>query len=173
MAMTSPVTTLETGMRSPDRLSLDPSLRVGTASAGGALERLLLTPALRVDGRTTRPPLRSAKRTERSPSMLELRIAELERAVADQIGEWEPDGSEIERAAVASESAARPADAHMARTEHADSDLQIDEDVLRKVVAAMVRAEFQGELGERITRNVRKLVRREIRQALLAGRLDD
>lgn len=42
----------------------------------------------------------------------------------------------------------------------------IDEDVLRPIVAELIRIELQGDLGERITRNVRKLVRREILRAL-------
>lgn len=41
-----------------------------------------------------------------------------------------------------------------------------DEDTLRPIVAKLIREELQGELGERITRNVRKLVRREILRAL-------
>jgi len=47
-----------------------------------------------------------------------------------------------------------------------------DEDALQPVVAQLIRKELQGELGERITRNVRKLVRREIKRALLASELD-
>ncbi|RYG90932.1 hypothetical protein EU803_13165 [Loktanella sp. IMCC34160] len=47
----------------------------------------------------------------------------------------------------------------------ADSNV-IDEDTLRRIVAEIVREELQGTLGERITRNVRKLVRREIYRAL-------
>ena len=43
----------------------------------------------------------------------------------------------------------------------------IDEDALRDLVADIVRQELTGELGERITRNVRKLVRREIHRALM------
>ncbi|MEL6549826.1 MAG: hypothetical protein AAFQ54_06210 [Pseudomonadota bacterium] len=43
---------------------------------------------------------------------------------------------------------------------------QIDEEQLREMVTEIVRTELQGELGERITRNVRKLVRREINRAL-------
>lgn len=48
----------------------------------------------------------------------------------------------------------------------------IDEEVLREMVAEIVRQELQGSLGERITRNVRKLVRREIHRALTAQQLD-
>lgn len=51
----------------------------------------------------------------------------------------------------------------------ADDDAQvIDEETLRVMVAEMVREELMGELGGRITRNVRKLVRREIQRALLS-----
>lgn len=42
----------------------------------------------------------------------------------------------------------------------------IDEQTLREVVSTVVREELQGAMGERITRNVRKLVRREIQRAL-------
>jgi hypothetical protein len=45
----------------------------------------------------------------------------------------------------------------------------LDEDTLRDLVSQVVREELMGELGERITRNVKKLVRREIQRAL-AGR---
>ncbi|PVA11096.1 hypothetical protein DC366_04860 [Pelagivirga sediminicola] len=44
----------------------------------------------------------------------------------------------------------------------------LDEDALRDLVADIVRQELQGALGERITRNVRKLVRREIHRALVS-----
>jgi hypothetical protein len=49
----------------------------------------------------------------------------------------------------------------------------IDEDSLREIVAALVRQELRGELGERITRNVRRLVRREINRALALQDLDE
>lgn len=42
----------------------------------------------------------------------------------------------------------------------------LDEASLRELVSEIVREELQGALGERITRNVRKLVRREIHRAL-------
>lgn len=49
-----------------------------------------------------------------------------------------------------------------------DAPLLLDEEVLRDLVAQMVRDELQGVLGERITRNLRRLVRREIQRALAA-----
>lgn len=45
-------------------------------------------------------------------------------------------------------------------------DTLLDEEALRDMVTEIVRQELQGALGERITRNVRKLVRREIHRAL-------
>ncbi|WP_141246558.1 hypothetical protein [Actibacterium ureilyticum] len=43
-----------------------------------------------------------------------------------------------------------------------------DQAELRDLVRQIIREEFQGALGERITRNVRKLVRREINRALVS-----
>jgi hypothetical protein len=48
----------------------------------------------------------------------------------------------------------------------------LDEDALRYIVSKIVREELQAALGERITRNVRKLVRREIHRALAAQELE-
>lgn len=49
--------------------------------------------------------------------------------------------------------------------EQDDPGLELDENMLRQMVHDIVRQELQGVLGERITRNVRKLVRREIQRA--------
>ena len=49
---------------------------------------------------------------------------------------------------------------------------KIDEASVRPLVAALIREELQGELGERITRNVRKLVRQEIQRALTVRELE-
>ena len=48
------------------------------------------------------------------------------------------------------------------------SEDMIDEEMLRDLVREILREELQGALGERITRNVRKLVRTEINRALSA-----
>ncbi|MBC7164230.1 MAG: hypothetical protein H5U15_04435 [Roseovarius sp.] len=48
----------------------------------------------------------------------------------------------------------------------------LDEEALRDLVAEIVREELMGTLGERITRNVRKLVRREINRALTSRNFD-
>jgi hypothetical protein len=46
------------------------------------------------------------------------------------------------------------------------ADAVYDEELLRELVRDIIREELQGALGERITRNVRKLVRAEIARAL-------
>ncbi len=48
----------------------------------------------------------------------------------------------------------------------ADIQESLDEEAIRALVLAIVQDELGGELGERITRNVRKLVRREINRVL-------
>ena len=50
----------------------------------------------------------------------------------------------------------------------ADDEITFDEEVLRDLVRDLIREELQGALGERITRNVRKLVRAEIARAISA-----
>ena len=51
-------------------------------------------------------------------------------------------------------------------------DAYLDEDLLRDIVREMIRQELQGSLGERITRNVRKLVRAEINRAMASRDFD-
>lgn len=65
---------------------------------------------------------------------------------------------------------APPEDGDLA--EFFDDSTEIDEAMLRDMLTEIVREELQGALGERITRNVRKLVRREIHRALTAREFD-
>jgi hypothetical protein len=53
-----------------------------------------------------------------------------------------------------------------------EAEAVLDEDALRDLISQIVREELKGELGERITRNVRKLVRAEIARALASRDLD-
>lgn len=53
-----------------------------------------------------------------------------------------------------------------------DQSLALDSPELRQVVKEAIREELQGPLGERITRNVRKLVRREIHNILTTQEFD-
>lgn len=54
-----------------------------------------------------------------------------------------------------------------------DADGFLSEDLLRVIVSDMIREELQGGLGERITRNIRKLVRSEISRALASRDFED
>lgn len=56
--------------------------------------------------------------------------------------------------------------------QHVQAPETLSADALRALVVEIVRAELQGELGERITRNVRKLVRREVHRALISQNID-
>ncbi|MGH1354086.1 MAG: hypothetical protein ACRBBS_03255 [Thalassovita sp.] len=51
-------------------------------------------------------------------------------------------------------------------------DFVVDEEALRALVVEIVHQELQGKLGERITRNVRNLVRREIHRAITSQELE-
>jgi len=53
-----------------------------------------------------------------------------------------------------------------------DPTLRIDEEALRALIADVVNRELQGALGERVSRNIRRLVQREIVRALEARDLD-
>ncbi len=96
-------------------------------------------------------------------------------AIPDSFTFVAPKSPARERSAMAA-SAPRKSAEH--EQQDADADLLagrddfLDEDALRDLVADIVRQELQGALGERITRNVRKLVRREIHRALASQELD-
>ncbi|MCP1169279.1 hypothetical protein NHG85_12235, partial [Limimaricola sp. ASW11-118] len=48
----------------------------------------------------------------------------------------------------------------------------VDEEMLRRIVTEVLREELRGPLGDRITSNLRKLVRREIFRALASDEVD-
>lgn len=122
---------------------------------------------------------------------LEATIAELEAAVTAQSDDWEPDEGEdfAQQSAWATSAFKRPTEEHapdiVAEPEDdvpeetleaaivADVTAGLDEDALRALVVAMVHEELGGELGERITRNVRKLVRREINRVLTSREISE
>jgi hypothetical protein len=86
-----------------------------------------------------------------------------------------PDGDWADQAA-AEVIAGLEDDASAKVTEAVMSDLSgeitYDEELLRDLVRDLIREELSGALGEKITRNVRKLVRAEIAQALATRDLD-
>ncbi len=79
--------------------------------------------------------------------------------------------------AAANESQPANADVEPAATPDADAepgdeDEFLDEDALRIMVSEIVREELRGSTGERITRNMRRMVRREIQRALALKDID-
>ena len=92
---------------------------------------------------------------------------EIEAAVADRAQDWEPDGSEEPEHWSLGEVPPEPVFRHRLPALEAPAVLpEIDEDRLRELITEVVRSELQGELGERMTRNIRRLVRREIFRVL-------
>lgn len=78
---------------------------------------------------------------------------------------------EDDEAETLGEESARPGAGHDASDADMPDDAEpaetlIDEEMLRALVAQLVREELRGQLGERITMQVRKLVRAEIARAL-------
>ena len=126
---------------------------------------------------------------------LSAKIAALETLVAGRRDEWEPDdpGTDAYAGTDAPAMEWEDADTAPAAVFHRSPEVEaeatddaergesqifsrdedvLDEEALRDLVADIVREELQGALGERITRNVRKLVRREIHRALAAQELE-
>ncbi|MEX0280097.1 MAG: hypothetical protein AB3N13_02770 [Arenibacterium sp.] len=133
---------------------------------------------------------------------LSQKIQALEAAIAQTEDQWEPDGNAAdtdyaarpvktipwEDTTAEDEAGAPPSVAEIVETETVteveavaeveaaaeaeDETAVLDEETLRQLVSDIVREELQGALGERITRNVRKLVRREIHRALTAKDLE-
>ncbi len=181
------------------RLVLTPAQRVGDAAPSApaadrdatirdAARRLADARVAAVAAAQVTGPAVADPSAARGASALEETIAELEAAVAAAGDDWEPDGSE--RAAAPASAAAAPAVAtaaaragnvhSLAVLRRPPADLApapeipdgLDEASLRDLVAEIVREELQGALGERITRNVRKLVRAEVARALASRQFD-
>jgi hypothetical protein len=125
-------------------------------------------------------------------AVLSAKIAALETYIGKTDDQWEPDDTgdsdysgteapamtwnDADSEEISLDEAATSADTNTnpeAQAGFAQSvDDILDEEALRDLVSDIVREELQGALGERITRNVRKLVRREIHRALAAQELE-
>ncbi|SIO32016.1 hypothetical protein SAMN05444722_1414 [Rhodovulum sp. ES.010] len=162
-------------------LRLDQAQRADAAPARGPRETwpLFLTEPQPPE---SAEPVRASEADDCDAATLEQRIAELEAAVAGCDDDWEPDGTEAlaaatgwgrpDRAAPAGETDVPPAEVPPQANDDIADTVLIDEEMLRDLVTEVVRGELQGALGERITRNVRKLVRREVSRALAARDLE-
>ncbi|WGW03723.1 hypothetical protein [Tropicibacter oceani] len=139
------------------------------------------------------PQVQSDTAAEDAPAQsLESKIAELEAMVGRTPDEWECDSSEepafVHRPATPidwedhhdnrpkadrTKPELKPMEPELTAIATENEALPtIDEATLREMVSDIVRQELQGALGERITRNVRKLVRREIHRAMVSQDFD-
>lgn len=102
--------------------------------------------------------------------VLEATLARLERVLSQQKTQPQADGDHPH--SVTPDTLQPAPDAHAGdlsdpqQTAASSDDPVIDEAMLYQIVANIVRQELQGELGERITRNIRKLVRAEVAREL-------
>ncbi|WP_322895781.1 MULTISPECIES: hypothetical protein [unclassified Yoonia] len=152
----------------------------GTSRKMPSLDRLLLTPALRVDGPKqddTADPETTRTVAAAHPSDVDDNSADTDLATDADIADLAAlDGAETSRS---------PADDPAPDATATDLETQIIADVvtqdipgqfgdaaLRDAVLQVLHEELAGEMGERITRNVRKLVRREINRVLASREFD-
>lgn len=146
--------------------------------APARLEPLLLTPEQRVAPPAGEDTRRGAAATEDSaPYRLTQRIdtEPAEDRAADETLDWH-DGDESEGRDRDMRGAESPGShdltAESRALDRVEAGALVGDAALRELVAEIVREELTGEFGDRITRNVRKLVRREINR-VLSGRNDD
>jgi hypothetical protein len=136
--------------------------------------KLVLSPAQRL---TPKRPVSSPMPTLVLSNSLEAKVSQLEDIISRLDGTWQPDGTEEENEYLGHNSTAldwgRVADAPRDEFDPvlvpsaASLPLQDDEiEHLKEVVAKIVRQEMRGQLGEKITSNLRAMVRREIAMAL-------
>ncbi|MBQ1202354.1 MAG: hypothetical protein IIX61_00830 [Loktanella sp.] len=173
-------------MAQPDDIdALVSSVRnlVAHRDAGQAARRaaapLVLTPALRVD--ESQPEAEAMPEPATAPDIHD-KAAIIEDAVLSQQGDWEEDGGEkLDNAAWAASAflmpELEPANALEPSAESQTEDrhttpLPLDEEALRALIVSVVREELSGAMGEKITQNVRKMVRREINRLLANQQLD-
>jgi|SRR6056297_144582 len=84
----------------------------------------------------------------------------------------EPESPQVDVELPIQDDADQPSHEFSTESPDGDAPFEIDEQILRELVGDIVRKELQGALGERITRNVRKLVRREIHRMLVSRDFD-
>ncbi|TVP70569.1 MAG: hypothetical protein EA339_12445 [Rhodobacteraceae bacterium] len=130
----------------------------------------------------TAPQVSSGPEPDLDERDIEVTLARLEAILSGKPVPDEPLVARVAAPAPAAPAAAEPAQEPAANPEpeprpesvraaHADpfadgSEVILDEDMLFRLVADIVRLELQGELGEKITRNIRKLVRSEVAREL-------
>lgn len=174
-------------------------LHLGAASDAGEPEEALVEEAAPPSGEVARVDMESLAAAVLGGEPSDTALAAEEEALAidapaEESGEGAFDAAETEPAsdeypapdaaveAGTAEEPTAPAAAPLASVAESDEDNDdlfgagedavIDMEMLRDLIAQVIREELQGPLGERITRNVRKLVRQEIARALETQKFD-
>ncbi|MEZ5675553.1 hypothetical protein SAMN06265173_1256 [Thalassovita litoralis] len=153
----------------------------GSANAGDALESLPWDGSLAEPDPVEEAPFQNVEESVVSATIARFAVPDEFTGAADTLSgdtdpsdmvevepDFEPDDYEPEALGYVEEAEphTEPVTEEVLEETLAGQDVVVDEDMLRALVAEIVREELQGKLGERITRNVRKLVRREILRAL-------
>jgi hypothetical protein len=121
------------------------------------------------DATTAEPEISSWAQTEPDQDIDHIDADSFEFGRVDPIAV--PDDHWADRAEAEAVAALRATDPGEADAAPAD-EMTYDEQILRDLVRDLIREELQGALGERITRNVRKLVRAEIARAIASQELE-
>ena len=139
--------------------------------------RLVLTPAHRVPSRVPEMAAAPAPQAEPSRALLAALPASAETEPNEE-GDVTRVGGLLFQSRMVPAGLAEPPQVEPSMTEDdavgaplADEP-PFDEAALRDLIRDLIREELQGSLGERITRNVRKLVRAEIARAMSMRDLD-
>lgn len=149
----------------PERLVLTPEQRVAQANltlapVPAAPPAAQPAPEAVAEPAAPEPAPAAAAPAEVDRAGLEATISELEAALG-------PVPARPAESAAPEPDPAQPDLAQRAAETPQDSDFAlIDEDDLQRLIARLVREELRGQLGEKITLQVRKLVRAEIARAL-------
>ncbi len=159
--------------------------------APAAMPVLILTPALRV--MPEKAPQVSAGTDKRPAASLDWIVSSIGAGVSDAMQEWEPETGDTDVAIPPRPTTTQPVESlrprALSRSSHrapdrsapatepligttGENDAYLDEGMLRDMVRALILEELGGAMGEKITRNVRKLVRAEIARALTVRDLD-
>ena len=129
---------------------------------------LVLTPSLRVEETDAEPVLEPLVLTQPEAwedTPLDDRVLRLENAVSAAAGNWTP----IVAAQAPNLASAEPLQltTPVANVQEAPQPAELaDTPELRALIAQVLREELKGEVGDKLSQNLRKMVRREIARAL-------
>ncbi|MFK7869854.1 MAG: hypothetical protein AB8B58_11505 [Roseobacter sp.] len=172
--------------KAPDAFVLTPLHRVDNRNVYQLRPELAVSPPQIAQEQASPEPAKAEHDRPRTPlgvQELVAKIAALETVIADTIDQWEPDDTGASSYAgtraptlvlpesVTLDGTGKPVVEDDKAVANTDSDqrfdeIVVDEDVLRLLVTEVVRAELQGDTGDRISRNIRKLIRQEVKRAL-------